>query len=199
MLNGLLEIGRSEEGCFCLRGFSPSASVYNALLDALETIPGPHLEALPTGPKGLDLGEMLHNWGIFLEISPEAAGAEVFQDETKFRQILGNLFKNALHHRREKVDIRMDINSEDGILVLEVTDDGPGVSAEHSQMVFERYTRLTDTAGFARRGHGLGLAGARIIARCLGGEVAIVNGRAKGATFQVRIPMTAERCRPAKG
>ena len=36
-----------------------------------------------------------------------------------------------------------------------------------------------------------------IIARCLGGEVLIVNGCEKGATFQLRIPVTAERCRRA--
>jgi signal transduction histidine kinase len=199
MLNGLLEIGRSEEGCFSFCGFSPAESVQCALLDALETIPGPHQEALPDSPRGQRLGEALGELGIFLEISQTAAAVEIYQDETKFRQILGNLFKNALHHRREKIDIRMDIDSKDGVLVLEVTDDGPGVRAEHSQLVFKRYTRLADTAGFARRGHGLGLAGARIIARCLGGEVTIVSGRSKGATFQVRIPMTAERCRPAQG
>ena len=199
MLNGLLEVGRSEEGCFFFCGFSPAAVVYSALMDALETIPGPHLDALPDSQEGQDWAAMLREWGISLEISPDAAGIEMYQDPIKFRQIMGNLFKNALHHRRDSISIRLEMDPKDRVVVLEVADDGPGVKAEHSQMVFERYTRVADDSGFARRGHGLGLAGARIIARCLGGDVVIVNGREKGATFQVRIPVTAEKCRPAGG
>ena len=82
----------------------------------------------------------------------------------------------------------------DDAVVIEVADDGPGIKSKHSQVVFRRYTRVADDSGFQRRGHGLGLAGARIMARCLGGEVAIVNGAESGATFQARIPVTMAGC-----
>ncbi len=199
MLNGLLEVGRSEEGCFSFCGFSPAGVARRALLDALETVPGPHLDHLPDSSDEPELPALLRAWGISLEVAPDAARVEIYQDETKVRQILGNLLKNALHHRRERVAIRLALDAPRRFIVFEVTDDGPGIKVEHSQVVFERYTRVGDTSGFARRGHGLGLAGARIIARCLGGEVQIVDGRQGGATFQVRIPMTQEKCRRAEG
>ena len=40
MLNGLLEIGRSEAGCFICCRFKPAVSAYNTILDALETVTG---------------------------------------------------------------------------------------------------------------------------------------------------------------
>ena len=66
MLNGLLEVGRSEAGCFLLCGFSPAATVYKALIDALETVPGPHVDALPDSGREQELAGMLADWGITL-------------------------------------------------------------------------------------------------------------------------------------
>jgi two-component system OmpR family sensor kinase len=198
MLNGLLEIGRSEEGCFLFCGFSPALVLFKALVDALETFPGPHVEKLPVQGHEETVREALGDWGIALDISPQAEAIQIYQDEIKVRQILGNLFKNALHHRRNKMHIRMNMDPGGDSVVIEVADDGPGIKSKHSQMVFQRYTRVTDNSGFQRRGHGLGLAGARIMARCLGGEVAIVNGVENGATFQARIPVTVAGC-PADG
>lgn len=198
MLNGLLEVGRSEAGCFLFCGFSPAATLYKALVDALETVPGPHAEALPAGGWEPELTRFLADWGIALDVSPEAAAAEIYQDETKFRQIVGNLLKNALHHRRHKIEVRMRLEPGEGVVLVEVSDDGPGVKSEYSRVIFERYTRLADDSGFCFRGHGLGLAGARIMARCLGGDVDLVAGKGRGATFQLRIPMAAEACRQAE-
>lgn len=195
MLNSLLEVGRSEAGCFFYCGFSPAATIYKALADAMETVPGPNADEVPGGDGEEELAGALADWNIHVDISPEAAKAEIYQDETKFRQIVGNLLKNALHHRRRSIRVRLGLDAGAGALVVEVSDDGPGIRSEHSRMIFERYTRVADNSGFRARGHGLGLAGARIIARCLGGDVEIVNGGGEGATFQVRIPVTAEACR----
>jgi C4-dicarboxylate-specific signal transduction histidine kinase len=41
-----------------------------------------------------------------------------------------------------------------------------------------------------RNGHGLGLAGARIIARCLGGNIEVDCAEGKGATFRLRLPLS---------
>jgi signal transduction histidine kinase len=40
-----------------------------------------------------------------------------------------------------------------------------------------------------RNGHGLGLAGARIMARCLGGDIGIVSNKDKGTIFQLTLPI----------
>ena len=144
--------------------------------EALETIAGPEAEPLGTfrQPQGLD--RLLHRHGIELTASAEVDAVEMVQDETQFRRMAGNLIKNALHHRRERMEI--DLSLDAGRLVLPVADDGPGVDPAHRELIFRRYTQVANTT-VARKGHGLGLAGALILARCLGGRHP--RGQAVGA------------------
>lgn len=187
MLNNLLEIGRSESGCFICSHFQPARSVYQALKDSLEIMTGPLSEELGKYQAEKDAVELLSQNGISLEFSTRAHNTEIFQDEIKFRQIAGNLFKNALHHRRERVNILMDV--EDDNLIMAVSDDGPGVEPEHQEMIFQRYAQVKECSIVPRKGHGLGLAGALILARCLGGDIKIDSREGQGATFHLTLPV----------
>ncbi|MBT8368107.1 MAG: HAMP domain-containing histidine kinase [Deltaproteobacteria bacterium] len=190
MLNNLLEIGRSESGCFICSHFKPARSVYQALKDSLEIMTGPLSEELGKFQAEKDAVELLSQNGISLEFSARVHNTEIFQDEIKFRQIAGNLFKNALHHRRKRVNITMDVADEN--LVMAVSDDGPGVEPEHQEMIFQRYAQVKECSIVPRKGHGLGLAGALILARCLGGDIMIDSREGQGATFCLTLPMKME-------
>jgi len=190
MLNNLLEIGRSESGCFICSFFPPVKSVYQALKDSLEIMTGPLADEIGKYQAEKDAAELLSQHNIFFEISSKVQNTEIFQDEIKFRQIAGNLFKNALHHRRERVNIRMDV--EDEYIILVVSDDGPGVEPEHQEMIFKRYAQVNECSIVPRKGHGLGLAGALILARCLGGDIKIASQKGQGATFRLTLPVKME-------
>jgi signal transduction histidine kinase len=191
MLNNLLEIGRSESGCFICSHFQPARSVYQALKDSLEIMTGPLSDELDKYQAEKDAVELLSQNGIALEFSARVHNTEIFQDEIKFRQIAGNLFKNALHHRRERVNITMDVEDEN--LVMAVSDDGPGVEPEHQEMIFQRYAQVKECSILPRKGHGLGLAGALILARCLGGDIRIDSRAGQGATFCLTLPVKMEK------
>ncbi len=198
MLNNLLEIGRSESGCFICSHFQPANAVYQALKDSLEIMTGPLSEELGKYQAEKDAVELLSRNGILLDFSARVKNIEIFQDEVKFRQIAGNLFKNALHHRRSKVNIEMDVEDED--LIITVSDDGPGVDPEHQEMIFKRYAQVKECAITPRKGHGLGLAGALILARCLGGDISIEDRLGQGATFCLTLPVKMETVmKPAPG
>ena len=187
LLHNLLEIGRAEAECFIGERFQPSKSVQQALEDALETSAWDVFEKYAGCNSPSESLEFLKSCGIALEISPQVLDLEMFQDEIKFRQVVGNLIKNALHHRQERLDIRMEQNGNN--LVLSVSDDGPGIEPEHHDMVFRRYAQVKDSAVVSRKGHGLGLAGANIISRCLGGRLELESEKGKGATFRLVIPL----------
>jgi signal transduction histidine kinase len=191
MLANLLEIGRSESGCFICSHFLPAKSVYEAMKDALEIMTGPLSEELGKYQLEEDAFGLLSRNGIQMEISPHVRSMEIYQDETKFRQIAGNLFKNALHHRREQVHISMAVENEN--LSLTVSDDGPGVEPEHQELIFKRYTQVKDCSIVPRKGHGLGLAGALILARCLGGDIGIESRKGRGAIFRLTLPLKMEQ------
>ena len=190
MLNNLLEIGRSESGCFICSYFQPTRAVYQALKDSLEIMTGPLSEELGKYQAEKDAVELLSRNGIELDFSDRLQDTEIFQDEIKFCQIAGNLFKNALHHRRARVNIEMDV--EDDNLIMIVSDDGPGVDPEHQEMIFKRYAQVKECSIAPRKGHGLGLAGALILARCLGGNITIENRPGQGATFRLTLPVKME-------
>jgi signal transduction histidine kinase len=187
ILNDLLEIGRSESGCFACSRFPALASLNQALKDALETVTGPASEAIGKYQVEAELIKLLHSHHIFVHTPAGATAVQMFQDETKFRQIAGNLFKNALHHRRQRMDVRMEFNSDH--LVLAVTDDGPGIAPDHQELIFKRYTQIKECTLVERKGHGLGLAGSRIMARSLGGDIQVISRKGEGATFRLTLPL----------
>lgn len=187
MLNNLLEIGRSESGCFICSHFQPVRSTYQAVKDSLEIMTGPLAEELGKYQAEKDAVELLSQNGIMVQFSARAHDIEIFQDEIKFRQIAGNLFKNALHHRRTRVDITMDVEGDN--LIMAVSDDGPGIEPEHQELIFKRYAQVAECSLVPRKGHGLGLAGAQILARCLGGNITVESRQGQGATFRLALPV----------
>jgi two-component system, OmpR family, sensor kinase len=195
ILNDLLEIGRSQSGCFVCRRFTALAALQQALKDALETVTGPASEAIGKYQVEAELIALLNGNHIFLHLPVDAASVEMFQDETKFRQIAGNLFKNALHHRRQRMDVHMEINADR--LVVGVVDDGPGIEPGHYELIFKRYTQVKECSMVDRKGHGLGLAGSLIMARSLGGDIEVSSRKGAGATFRLTLPLELERPHPA--
>ena len=185
MLGDLLEIGRSEAGCFLCSRFQPAKAVYDVLFETLELVPGAHSGILLETD---GFPESLHQFGIHIKIAPQLANLELEQDEKKFRQIFGNLVKNALHHRKERIDI--DINQSDNHIYIDVSDDGPGIKPEHHDLVFQRYAQVKECSlPTNREGHGLGLAGAFILARCLGGNIELKSESGRGARFRLILPI----------
>jgi signal transduction histidine kinase len=187
LLHNLLEIGRSESGCFIGERFQPAESAFQALKDALETHAWNVFEKFGTYDNQTKALEFLQTSGISFAVEPTVDDLEMFQDEVKFRQIIGNLIKNALHHCKQRVAIRLELDGED--LVIAISDDGPGIEPENHEMVFQRYAQVKGCSIVPRKGHGLGLAGANIISRCLGGSLELESEKGKGATFRLTIPL----------
>jgi signal transduction histidine kinase len=190
LLNNLLEIGRSESGCLVCSRFAVLAALQLALKEALETVTGPAAEEIGKYQVEAELIALLNRNGIFLQLPAGAASVEMFQDETKFRQIAGNLIKNALHHRRQRIDVHMEVQGER--LAVTVVDDGPGIEPDHHELIFKRYAQVKECAMVERKGHGLGLAGALIMARSLGGDIEVISRRGEGARFLLTLPLQLE-------
>lgn len=187
MLHGLLEVGRSEAGCFCCERFPVSQTLYTVILEAVETMDAAAQEELADGELS---PKVLAKCGVKVEMDPSLEEEVMCQDQAKFCQIVGNLVKNALHHRQTKVEVRAVRQGD--FLELEVGDDGPGIPPEHQELIFRRYSQLEAPEGLVRRGHGLGLAGARILAQGLGGSLEVRSQKGKGAVFRLVVPLNLE-------
>jgi heavy metal sensor kinase len=112
-------------------------------------------------------------------------GARVRGDRQALGRAVQNLLDNAVRHAAGRV--RVSVGLRDGLAVMAVDDDGPGIPAADRERVFERFTRLDDARSREHGGAGLGLAIAREIVRAHGGELTAEDG-APGARLVMRLP-----------
>jgi len=187
MLYSLLEVGRSEAGSFAFGTFNPVDITLAVLTDCLELKTPTIADRLHQFSNTPEIVAYLDSCGIIFRTAGEMTRIEINQDVAKYRQIIGNMVKNALHYRRERIQINMNI-VEDNLCVA-VIDDGPGVNPGECESIFERYSQSKDCTLTARQGHGLGLAGARTMARCLGGDIELTFEPRKGTIFQLTLPV----------
>jgi two-component system, OmpR family, sensor kinase len=185
MVYELLEVGRSEAECFFCQRFNPAQVARQVVAETVEyAFYRTSKNSLPSDVAPTD------DWArydIRMDIAAEADAITINQDEMKFRQIVSNLVKNALHYRRKWMEIHISVGGD--MLMLKVIDDGPGVATEHHQAIFRPYTQVEGAGNPSRRGHGLGLAGARVVARCLGGDIRIESLKGHGTAFIVELPL----------
>ena len=111
----------------------------------------------------------------------------VHADAGLVRQALRNLVDNAARHASARVVLASEV--ADGMALVTVDDDGPGVPADQRERVFERFVRLDDARSRDAGGSGLGLAIVREIAVRHGGGARIVESPFGGARAELRLPL----------
>jgi two-component system, OmpR family, sensor kinase len=123
------------------------------------------------------------------ELSVQADGpAEGVGDEERALQIGRILVENALVHTPAGTPVRLGTARRDGLALLTVEDEGPGIPAEHAGQVFDRFYRIEGTVA---SGSGLGLAIARELAELMGGSVELDVSRGR-TRFTLVLPASSE-------
>jgi two-component system, sensor histidine kinase LadS len=109
-----------------------------------------------------------------------------FQSEwTLINAILQNLIENAIKYSVERDPfVRIGIQREDSVLILEVEDNGVGIPNEHQSKIFEMFYRGTAHAN----GSGLGLYILKRSVDRLKGVIDIKSVERNGSTFTVKLP-----------
>ena len=126
---------------------------------------------------------------IAINVSSMANPPEAWADPLATRQILDNLVSNAVKYTHRGGNIVIGLVSTSDHVIVEVTDNGPGLSEHDQAQLWEKFSRLTPRPTGSETSNGLGLWIVRRLAEEMGGSVFCKSVLGKGSTFGVRLPI----------
>ncbi len=121
-----------------------------------------------------------------IEITHSLEPFRLRADHDGLHRVITNVLENAASYGNGRIAATLRKNS--GQVVLQIDDDGPGISPEHRAIVFDRFTRLDESRSRATGGSGLGLAIVKEIANEHGATLTISDSDLGGACFALRFP-----------
>ena len=124
--------------------------------------------------------------GADLSHPANAAPPLALADATRLRQVLLNLLSNAIKFNRLAGQVRLSCRAEADVVLIEVADQGPGITPEQLPRLFQAFERL-DVDG-AVEGTGIGLALSRSLVALMHGEIGVHSTPGQGSVFWVRLP-----------
>jgi len=138
----------------------------------------------------------LEAWGPFEDRARErriqletTTNSDTIQgDPEALRQILTNLFDNALRHTPEGGQIRVSADRSGADTVIRVSDTGTGISSDHLPRIFERFYRVDPGRSRQEGGTGLGLAIVKHLVEAHGGRVDAQSELGRGTTILLYFP-----------
>ena len=173
MINDLLEVTSVQAGKLLIR--MERTSISEAIAYTVDTLQGAarDKEITLTAATGEPLPDM---WG----------------DPTRIRQILIILVDNAIKFTPTQGSVKVQARtwkSDPRFLIIEVADSGCGISADKTELIFERLFQVADPALTARKGLGLGLYICKELVSRQGGKIWASSAPGEGSTFSITLPV----------
>ena len=110
-------------------------------------------------------------------------------DREKIRIVIDNLLSNAIKFSPQGGAIIMDIRQQQDKIIIGISDQGPGISDQDQERVFEAFYQGRAPQHNISEGTGLGLAIIKEYVLAHGGQVAIIKSGRPGAQFRVTLPL----------
>lgn len=126
---------------------------------------------------------------VELVVEAEPDLPEIWVDEERLMQVLGNLVSNSLRYTPSGGRIVLGAARAGDHLQLTVADSGSGIAAEDLPLVFERFQRADRSRHTESGASGLGLAIVKALVEAHGGTVAAESAVGQGTTVRLRLPV----------
>ncbi|GCE24243.1 sensor histidine kinase [Dictyobacter kobayashii] len=158
----------------------------------------------------VDLSEIIVDGAERLAALAQQNGIEIFLsgldeilvrgDQLYLTQLYTNLLENAIKYSAgigKRVDVRLERQEKQAR--IQISDEGPGIAAEHLPFIFERFYRADQARTHQQpingvndsMGSGLGLSIARWIAQEHGGSIQVQSSPGQGASFEISLPLSS--------
>lgn len=169
LINNLLDVSVIESGQFDLQQVKTDiSSLARSRIDLI---------TLTARKKGIDLE-------IDLGVVPQ-----VMIDPNRMGQVIDNLLTNALKFSEPGTIVKLVIAHRHEQVVIEVKDQGQGISAEEQDLLFGTFQKLSARPTGDERSTGLGLSIVKKIVDAHGGQISVNSEVGQGSTFSVALPV----------
>lgn len=125
----------------------------------------------------------LEKQNIQIVLKKESALPRLNIDPVKFREVLHNLVRNSAEAIEQNGTITIRVYFEDLSIIIEVSDDGPGIPEEYLPTLFDPFVT------HKKEGTGLGLAITKNVIEAHNGTIRASSHVGKGTTFTMRLPL----------
>lgn len=130
-------------------------------------------------------------YGVVLSNNVPADLPDLYVDQGKISRVLSNLVDNALKFSPSGSQVSVDgCVAGKGEVLIKVVDNGPGISEEYHEKIFERFGQIPGVQA-RRRGTGLGLTFCRLAIEAHGGHIWVESNPAGGSIFNLTLPSNA--------
>jgi len=168
------------------------------LVDGLLTLTRAESGRFPVTHEAVDVGEIVREVADYLRILAEeknqtlylehAGRAVAWGDRATIGQTLVNIVENAIKYTPSGGRVVLRVAEMGTDVVVDVTDNGPGIPTNERPHIFERFYRGEPSLHAVARGAGLGLAIAKWAVSLNRGRIEVESEPGRGATFRVFLP-----------
>lgn len=125
-----------------------------------------------------------------LEIDYDIPHVLVSLDTPRIEQAIINLVTNAIKYSKDNGSIKISITREENMVVIQVEDDGLGISKEDLPFIFEHFFRGEKSRSRQYGGTGLGLSIVKYIVEAHDGYINVKSELGRGSLFKIYIPLS---------
>jgi two-component system, OmpR family, sensor kinase len=187
---------RPEDLARAMRGIGVEADRMGELVEELLLLARLD-EGRPLDRRRIDLVEVVidaiaaaravsSDWPIALEVTDVVV---IDGDAGRLRQVLDNVLANVRTHTPPGTSISVEVGVQHDNAVMVIADDGPGMSAEQADRVFERFYRADPSRSRTSGGAGLGMAIVHALVTAHGGRITLDTAVGQGVRITVSLPL----------
>ncbi|MFT4925205.1 MAG: ligand-binding sensor domain-containing protein/signal transduction histidine kinase [Phenylobacterium sp.] len=118
------------------------------------------------------------------------ADVVLFLTVDSLEMIFNNLISNAIKYTPANGEVTITVNTEGANVVVALSDNGIGISADNQQIVFNRFTRANESHDESIPGAGIGLALVKDLVEANQGKITLASEENHGSTFTVTLPLS---------
>jgi PAS domain S-box-containing protein len=176
LINDLLELGSVEAGLDTRREYVQLDGILNYTLEMLQgQIKAKHIK-------------------VQTQVTPALPALRA--NPVRLRQVLDNVVGNAIKYCSDQGEVSISLRSEDSQVIVQVTDNGPGIPTKDQAHIFDKFYRGSNISSHA--GSGLGLAIVKSIVEAHQGRMWVESTVGRGSSFFIVLPVLTDPPQLAK-